>query len=115
MKLRLFFCGLSILCFCGCAQFRALFDETPEETKTRQERQKSRKAASRSALPVQFGNRKEKHEILPDSELTPAERRALENSLAESASGDELKLYRDQMRKRSEKNSEFVFGKGFAD
>ena len=119
MKVSLGICGaLAALLLCGgCSTFRALFDEDPAVTQQKREKAKQRREARKrsgeeeSDIFSAFSPRKR------NDSLTPEERAVLEKREAASKriEDDEIKAIRRENRERSEKGSDFVFGKGLRD
>lgn len=115
---------LLLVSLCGCSTFRALFDETPEETAARRNRAAAAAAGrQRSAAP---GETKEFRDPVADLlrirrskpapvaagfDLTEEERRVLENSLSDTAaSSAEEEAFRRRVRESQQKNEAWVFG-----
>lgn len=125
MKVSLGICGaLAALLLCGgCSTFRALFDEDPAVTQQKREKAKQRREARKrsgeeeSDIFSAFSPRKRNDSLFLSSSLTPEERAVLEKSEAASKriEADEIKAIRRENRERSEKGSDFVFGKGLRD
>lgn len=125
MRVRIFFPALlllaTLLTLPGCTWFREAFDETPEQAEARRARQAARaEERKREAttghsqiIPELFPTREEKkRELFSGSDLSPRERQLIEEAWGESGSGDETEIFREQMRKSSEQNADFVFGTG---
>ena len=125
MKVSLGICGaLAALLLCGgCSTFRALFDEDPAVTQQKREKAKQRRLAGKVAGYVvsyilsAFSPINRYDSLFLSSSLTPEERAVLEKSEAASKriEDDEIKAIRRENRERSEKGSDFVFGKGLRD
>ena len=125
MKVSLGICGaLAAVLLCGgCSTFRALFDEDPAVTQQKREKAKQRREARKrsgeeeSDIFSAFSPRKRNDSLFLSSSLTPEERAVLEKSEAASKriEDDEIKAIRRENRERSEKGSDFVFGKGLRD
>lgn len=115
---------LLLVSLCGCSTFRALFDETPEETAARRNRAAAAAAGrQRSAAP---GETKEFRDPVADLlrirrskpapvaagfDLTEEERRVLENSLSDTAAPSaEEEAFRRRVRESQQKNEAWVFG-----
>ena len=112
---------LLLVSLCGCSTFRALFDETPEETAAR----RNRAAAARQTSAGE-GQTKEFRDPVDDLlrirrskpapvaagfDLTEEERRVLENSLSgNTAPSAEEEAFRRRAREGEEKNEAWVFG-----
>lgn len=114
---------LLLVSLCGCSTFRALFDETPEETAARRNRAAAAAGRQRSAAP---GETKEFRDPVADLlrirrskpapvaagfDLTEEERRVLENSLSDTAAPSaEEEAFRRRVRESQQKNEAWVFG-----
>ncbi len=112
---------LLLVSLCGCSTFRALFDETPEETAAR----RNRAAAARQTSAGE-GQTKEFRDPVDDLlrirrskpapvaagfDLTEEERRVLENSLSDGAAPSaEEEAFRRRVREGQQKNEAWVFG-----
>lgn len=112
---------LLLVSLCGCSTFRALFDETPEETAAR----RNRAAAARQTSAGE-GQKKEFRDPVDDLlrirrskpapvaagfDLTEEERRVLENSLSDGvAPSAEEEAFRRRVREGQQKNEAWVFG-----
>ena len=112
---------LLLVSLCGCPTFRALFDETPEETAAR----RNRAAAARQTSAGE-GQTKEFRDPVDDLlrirrskpapvaagfDLTEEERRVLENSLSDGAAPSaEEEAFRRRVREGQQKNEAWVFG-----
>lgn len=112
---------LLLVSLCGCSTFRALFDETPEETAARRNR-----AAAARQTSVGEGQTKEFRDPVDDLlrirrskpapvaagfDLTEEERRVLENSLSDGvAPSAEEEAFRRRVREGQQKNEAWVFG-----
>lgn len=112
---------LLLVSLCGCSTFRALFDETPEETAAR----RNRAAAARQTSAGE-GQTKEFRDPVDDLlrirrskpapvaagfDLTEEERRVLENSLSDGvAPSAEEEAFRRRVREGQQKNEAWVFG-----
>lgn len=112
---------LLLVSLCGCSTFRALFDETPEETAAR----RNRAAAARQTSAGE-GQKKEFRDPVDDLlrirrskpapvaagfDLTEEERRVLENSLSDGAAPSaEEEAFRRRVREGQQKNEAWVFG-----
>ena len=85
-------------------------------TKIRRETRK-RSGEEESDIFSVFSPRKRNDSLFLSSSLTPEERAVLEKSEAASKriEDDEIKAIRRENRERSEKGSDFVFGKGLRD
>ena len=82
---------LLLVFLCGCSTFRALFDETPEETAARRNRAAARQAAVGEGQKKEFRDpvedllrirRSKPAPVAAGFDLTEEERRVLENSLS---------------------------------
>lgn len=112
---------LLLVSLCGCSTFRALFDETPEETAAR----RNRAAAARQTSAGE-GQTKEFRDPVDDLlrirrskpapvaagfDLTEEERCVLENSLSDGAAPSaEEEAFRRRVREGQQKNEAWVFG-----
>lgn len=110
-----------LVSLCGCSTFRALFDETPEETAARRNR-----AAAAWQTSAGEGQTKEFRDPVDDLlrirrskpapvaagfDLTEEERRVLENSLSDGAAPSaEEEAFRRRVREGQQKNEAWVFG-----
>lgn len=113
---------LLLVFLCGCSTFRALFDETPEETAAR----RNRSAATSLKSSAADGEKKAFRDPVADLlrirrskpapvaagfDLTEDERRVLENSLSGTAAPSaEEEAFRRRAREGEEKNEAWVFG-----
>ena len=112
---------LLLVSLCGCSTFRALFDETPEETAARRNRSAAPRQSSAAG-----GEKKEFRDPVEDLlrirrskpapvaagfDLTEEERRVLENSLSGTAAPSaEEEAFRRRVREGQQKNEAWVFG-----
>lgn len=100
---------LLLVFLCGCSTFRALFDETPEETAARRNRAAARQAAVGEGQKKEFRDpvedllrirRSKPAPVAAGFDLTEEERRVLENSLSgNTAPSAEEEAFRRRARR----------------
>ncbi len=105
---------LLLVSLCGCSTFRALFDETPEETADRRNRSVAGGEKKEFRDPVEDLLRIRRSKPAPVAagfDLTEEERRVLENSLSrDAAPSAEEEAFRRRVREGQQKNEAWVFG-----
>ena len=112
---------LLLVSLCGCSTFRALFDETPEETAARRNRAAAARQTSAGEGPTkEFRDpvddllrirRSKPAPVAAGFDLTEEERCVLENSLSDGAAPSaEEEAFRRRVREGQQKNEAWVFG-----